>query len=578
MYEATDNPTGSKEASNEDYGRLKVRSAFVRVMVSSRAERRIVFAVVVGLLAGFLPLLFLRTELAKATVRPGFDDRLVVSTGERPMGLAFTPNGRMLIPLKNGQVRVYKNGQLLPIPALNISSRTCAGHESGLLGVAVDPDFGTAGHNYVYLFYTFKKSSVCPTDWNPDNPDNPVNRVSRFVMSGDTIDPSSEEVLIDNIPSPTGNHNAGDLGFGKDGKLYVSVGDGQCDYARDSGCMANNDASRDRNVLLGKILRITPSGGIPAANPYQGTDSGRCNVTGHTDPGKDCQETFAQGLRNPFRFAFDPNASGTRLFIGDVGNEAWDEVDRGIAGADYGWNICEGSHDNPMRPGSVDCSASPHTPPIYEYSHDTGCSAIVGAAFVPAGVWPAEYDNSYLYGDHVCNKIFELRPKSGGGFTQTEFASGLGERGPVAMAFGPYGSGQALYYTTGLNGGEVHRITSTGALNRSPTAAVSADPTSGALPLAVTFDASASTDPDTGDTLTYLWDFGDGTTTETTSPMTSHSYSAKGPTPPRFTSGTTGAPSRMRQPSASTPAPRRPSRLSSRPQQTCSLASASRSP
>jgi glucose/arabinose dehydrogenase len=486
--------------------------------------------VIAGLLVGFLPLLFLRTEPVAATVRSGFEDRLVVSPGDRPMGLAFTPDGRMLIPLKHGQVRMYKNGQLLQTPALSISGRICSGRESGLLGIALDPDFGTPGHNYVYLFYTYREAGSCPADWNPSNADNPVNRVSRFVMSGDTINPSSEEVLIDNIPSPTGNHNSGDLSFGKDGYLYVSVGDGQCDYARDSGCQINNDASRDQNILLGKILRITRSGGIPASNPYTGVDSARCNLTGRTDPGKKCQETFAWGLRNPFRFAFDPDASDTRFFIGDVGNEAWEEIDQGKKGADYAWNLCEGNHDNPSMTGSVDCSAAPYTPPIYEYSHDTGCSAIVGAAFVPNGVWPAEHDNSYLYGDYVCNKIFELKPDGAGGFTRTEFATDLGEGGPIAMAFGPHGSGQALYYATGFaNSGEVRRIAYTGNANRPPTAELTADPTSGPSPLTVDFDASASSDPDTGDTLTYIWDFGDGSATRRTStPKTSYTYSTEG--------------------------------------------------
>jgi glucose/arabinose dehydrogenase/PKD repeat protein len=403
-----------------------------------------------------------------------------------------------------------------------------------LLGVAVDPDFGTAGHNYVYLYYTFKKFGECTSE-QMANSKSPVNRVSRFVMSGDTIDPSSEEVLIDDIPSPTtGSHNGGDLNFGKDGHLYVSVGDGQCDYAGDSGCSGQNNASRDQNILLGKILRITRNGDIPSTNPYTGADSARC-LTGRTDPGKKCQETFASGLRNPFRFAFDPDASGTRFFIGDVGQGAWEEIDEGKAGADYAWNLCEGTHDNPARPGSVDCTAAPHTPPIHEYSHNTGCSAIIGGAFVPNGAWPAEYDNSYLFGDYVCNKIFELKPKSGGGFTQIEFASGL-QDSPTDMAFGPYSAGQALYYITKANGGEIHRIAHSGAANRPPTATMTANPTSGDVPLDVRFDASGSSDPDSGDTLTYIWNFGDGSpAVETTTSAANHTYTEAGTYPATLT-------------------------------------------
>jgi glucose/arabinose dehydrogenase len=429
----------------------------------------------------------------------------------------------MLVATQPGQLRVFKNGQLLQTPALNISSRICANSERGMLGVAVDPSFST--NKYIYLYYTYNKFGVCPTG-QPTNANNPVNRVSRFVMSGDTVDPASENVLIDNIPSPNGNHNAGDLYFGKDSYLYVTVGDGGCDYKGDSGCAGANDASRDRHILLGKVLRITRDGGIPATNPYTDTGSARCNLTGRTDSGKNCQETFAWGLRNPFRFAFDPNAAGTRFFINDVGQAAWEEVDQGEAGADYAWNLCEGTHDNPNRAGSIDCAAAPYTPPVHEYSHsNTGCGSVTGGAFVPNGAWPASYDGSYLLGDYVCNKIFKLTPLSGGGFARTEFASGLGGGGPTAMAFGPYESGKALYYATYANGGEVHRV-SYAVGNQSPSASVeTTSPNYGPIPLTVSFDGSDSNDPDGDTSPTYLWDFGDGTPPEETStPTTSHTY------------------------------------------------------
>lgn len=477
------------------------------------------------LFAGGVTLLATEKLDAASTLPTGFEDRLL-ATAAKPTALAFTPDGRLLVATQPGQLRVYKNGTLLQTPALNISGRICSNSERGLLGVAVDPNF--SANHYAYLYYTHNEFGVCPTG-QPTNPNNPVNRVSRFVMTGDAVDPATEKVLINNIPSPNGNHNSGDLGFGKDGYLYATVGDGNCDYKGDSGCAGSNDASRDRHILLGKVLRITRDGGIPATNPYQGTTSARCNLTGRTDPGKNCQETFAWGLRNPFRFAFDPNATGTRFFINDVGQNAWEEIDQGKAGADYAWNLCEGNHDNPDRTDSVDCASSPYTPPVHEYGHsDTGCASLTGGAFVPNGAWPASYDGSYLFGDYVCNKIFKLTPASGGGFARTEFASGLGQGGPIAMAFGPYGSGKALYYTTYANGGEIHRIAPTGSVNRSPSASVSADPTSGPLPLAVGFDGSGSTDPDAGDTLSYLWDFGDGSPAETTNtPTTSHTYSTK---------------------------------------------------
>ena len=169
------------------------------------------------------------------------EDALVTNIGG-PTAIAFTPDGRLLITTQGGQLRVYQNGNLLGAPALDLSSRVCANSERGLLGVAVDPDF--TNNRFIYLYYTFNKFSTCPTG-QPTNGLNPVNRVARFILDSDNIVvPGSEIILIDNIHSPNGNHNGGDLQFGRDGFLYVGVGDGGADYAGDSGGAGANDAAR----------------------------------------------------------------------------------------------------------------------------------------------------------------------------------------------------------------------------------------------------------------------------------------------------------------------------------------------
>lgn len=436
---------------------------------SSGTPRRTAFLALLTLATGLmigLAVSSFASPASAARVPNGFSDDPVLRMN-LPTALASTPDGRLLVANKYGRIVVMKNGTILRNPALNVSSMICSNRERGLLGVAVDPQFKT--NKYVYLYYTFNKGNNCDTSSQFD-PDNPVNRVVRYTLS-DTNLMRFNKVLIDNIPSVAGSHNAGDLDFGKDGFLYVSVGDGGCDYKGPGAdgtpdCGAENSASRDENILLGKILRITRDGGIPDTNPNRGQDSGRCNVTGRTDLQR-CQETYASGFRNPFRFAFDPNAAGTRFFVNDVGERAREEIDEGRAGADYGWNVCEGSIENsgrtdaqkestPFSPG--DCR-NKYTPPVHEYSHDIGCRSITGGAFVPKGVWGTSFDRSYLYADFICNRIFTLTPQSGGGFKRTVFASNLDGR-PIDMAFGPFKGERVLYYTVFFDDGtgQVRRI------------------------------------------------------------------------------------------------------------------------
>lgn len=450
----------------------------------------------------------------------GFEDQLVSSLF-RPTALTFTPDGRMLITTQTGQVRIYTNGSLIEQPALNLENRICMNSERGVLGIAVDPSFTANANNYVYLFYTSKVDGSC---------DEAINRVSRFTLQGDIMTPNSEQVLIDNIPSTNGNHNAGDVQFGKDGYLYISTGDAGCDYNEDSGCAGNNDASRDRHTLLGKILRITRDGAIPPSNPFVGANSARCHQTGRTQAGKTCQETFAWGLRNPFRMAFDPNTSGTetRFFMNDVGQNTWEEINESQKGADYGWNTREGF----CKTGSTtDCSATPPAGmanPVYAYGRSEGavCNSITGGAFVPNGIWPSEYDNTYLFADYGCGRIFRLAPDGQGTYKAENFVNSLGSSSAVHLTFGPYEGTQALYYTTLANGGQIRRVAYTGDSNRTPTARIQASPTSGIAPLTVNFDGRESSDSDPGDTLSYQWDFGDGNTG--TGPIVTHEYTVRG--------------------------------------------------
>ncbi len=441
---------------------------------------------------------------------PGFRDTVVTRVAA-PTALTWTPDGRMVITSKRGRV-IIRHEDGTRTTALDISARVCAQIERGLVGVAVDPDFDT--NRFLYLYYTHKVRGSC----GGAGPD-PANRVSRFVLRpNDTIARRSERVLVDHIVSPQAHHIAGDLEFGTDGYLYISVGDGVCSLVHPTHCGRTNDNSQRRRLPHGKILRVTRTGRPPASNPYADARGARrctrpAGIPSGTGP---CKEIFASGFRNPFRFARKP---GTNLFyVNDVGQHTWEEVDRLRKGRNYGWNVREG---HCRRDSTTNCGPAPgFTNPIHDYRHGD-CTSITGGAFVPAGVWPG-WRGSYLYSDFTCRKIFRLRRTTDGGFRRSTFVSGAG--GPVHLRFGPYRDRTALYYLSYFTGA-VHRVTRSTA-NAAPVADFTYRPDG----LTLSFSGAASYDPDAGDRVTrWVWDFGDGTTAERSTPTTTHTYAAQEP-------------------------------------------------
>jgi glucose/arabinose dehydrogenase len=394
-------------------------------------------------------------QSASAGQAPGFTDAFVASVPS-PTGVEALPGGRVVVlEQDSGRIRLIDtaSGQLLAAPAAQLA--VCSGGERGLLGFTSDPTFADSGR--VYVFYT--RSA-------PGAPGGCVNRVSAFVMSGNTINVASEQVLIDNISSVNGNHNGGDLDVGADGFLYISTGDAGADPRGNSGSGGSNDAAQDLSLLNGKILRLDRFTGAPApGNPIAGAGTVACGSRGNTTttPTTSCQELFAWGLRNPYRFAFDPNSATTRFFINDVGQSTREEVNEGLLGANYGWNTREGQCPRGANPP---CAGPPAgvTDPIVDYGRSTG-TFITAGAFVPNGAWPTEFDGGYLFADGGSGRVW-LRGASGAvdfGRPVLTDAFGLAD-----MTFVREPSGTSLYYT--LSGSsEVRKLRIGGAIQAGQT-------------------------------------------------------------------------------------------------------------
>jgi glucose/arabinose dehydrogenase len=282
---------------------------------------------------------------------------------------------RLFIVERGGRIKIINlgSGQVLPTPFLDVSSQILTDGERGLLGLAFDPNFATNGFFYVNLINGSGNTEI-----------------RRYHVSSDpnVADPSFTTIITINQPAGSNNHKGGWLGFGPDGDLYASLGDGG-----GSGDTFHN--GQNPNSLLGKILRIdvhSPADPglnyhIPADNPFVG----QAGVRG---------EIFALGLRNPWRPSFD-NATGT-LYIADVGQDTWEEIDIGQAGANYGWNHFEGPA---TFPGGDAISAGQVVAPIYSYNHTVGHSITGGYVFHGDG---DALQGQYFFADFVQGKVFTL--------------------------------------------------------------------------------------------------------------------------------------------------------------------------
>jgi len=286
------------------------------------------------------------------TLPPGFNDSEVTSGMAAADAMAFAPDGRIFVIEKRGTVRVIKNGALLSALFASFSART--ERERGMIGIALDPDFAT--NHYIYLRYT--KGTV--TDGTCRH------ILSRVTANGDVMLAGSEKVIVDfGDCQGVGGHNAGTIQFGTDGKLYTSMGD--------QGCCSQY--AQSLTTVFGKVLRLNLDGTIPTDNPFYNTTTGINRAI------------WAYGFRNPFAFAFQPGTS--RMYINDVGEASWEEVDAGQAGADYGWPTCEGP-----------CTSShpEFTEPIYAYPHTEGCSITGGLFYNPTTVsYPSQYVGKYFF-------------------------------------------------------------------------------------------------------------------------------------------------------------------------------------
>jgi PKD repeat protein/glucose/arabinose dehydrogenase len=508
----------------------------------------------------------------------GFTTDLVASNLPFATGIAFAPDGRIFIALKSGVVRVW-DGSLLPTPFVDLSAQVNDAHDRGLLGIAVHPQFPASP--YVYLLFTHDPAGVTadndaggrvsrlvrveadpaqgyqvalpgsqlpqttpggPGHWVMLGKNSTLANIGNTTNGRDTTKPScmvgfsmANAPVEDCIPADENSHTIGTVAFASDGSLFISSGDGSNYTAVDPRALR----AQILDSLAGKILRIDPATalGLPD-NPFYDA----------AQPGRNRSKVWARGVRNPFRTTIHPLTSDA--YIGDVGWNTWEEANTG-KGANFGWPCYEGGTQSGVESGltaslrqsgyetssstSAACATlyaqglSAVKTPTFAYSHggtdgygSTGGASAQAGAFYTGTTYPAQFRNALFIADYSRRWIRYLRFDVQGVATVANFAL-ESATGITQVVQGPDTNLYAVIYSA--TGSQVRRIRYTAGGNTPPTAVASANPSSGSLPLVVTFSALGTYDPD-AQPLGFSWSFGDGGSSTLENP--GHTYTASG--------------------------------------------------
>ncbi len=478
------------------------------------------------------------------TLPPGFSESTIFGGLELPTSVRFSPDGRVFVAEKSGLIKAFASlTASQPTIVVDLRAKVMDYVDRGLLSIALDPNFPATPNLYALYTYDAPIGGTAPT-WNDACAD-PFNkgcvvsgRLSRFSIGANSV-AGPEQVLIEAWCQQFPSHSVGDLEFGADGALYLSVGEGANYTGVDAGQYPDGNPNPcgdpfdpSRNIKEGGALRAqdarTPDdpasleGAVMRINPANPSD----------------RRMVAYGFRNPFRFTTRPGTN--ELWVGNVGWITWETIARirdstNGSVTNFGWPcyegpekqeayaaaqlpICEGLYADP---GAV-------TPPFFSFRHGSpvvagdGCgtndSSITGLAFYNGGNYPASYNGALFFGDYARGCIWTMRRGANGDpdpATVALFAGGAAT--PVDIVTGPGGD---LFYVD-IAGGTVRRIR-----YLAPIADIRADQTSGQAPLTVHLDGSSSSTPD-GGALTYSWDLnGDGVYGDATTPTVTHTYQA----------------------------------------------------